>query len=300
MPRGSVAKWGALAAIATAGLGADLAAQVKASERSTITQVVNGTRIEVDYARPQARGRDPLFGGVVHWGEVWTPGANMATTLEVDQAVELDGHPLEAGKYSLWLIPQPDGWTLVVSSEPRLFHTVHPQADTYVAEYAVSPGEGDFAEVLTFDFPVVRPDHATLRLRWGTMSIPFRLDVPAWEPYDLDREDWSRYEGTYQMASYDGGERSVIRVWAGEEYLEGSWAGVSDEGEVDEDAWGFQLVPLGLHAFLLGHYRDGELVGTEDGHMLFVPGEGDQLALELRGFGDDGEEIVMSRGARSE
>ena len=43
--------------------------------------MVNGTTITLDFSRPVARGRDSLFGGVVHWGELWTPGANWATKL---------------------------------------------------------------------------------------------------------------------------------------------------------------------------------------------------------------------------
>ena len=50
-----------------------LSAQVRASEHGVVSQTVNGTTITIDYSRPVARGRDSLFGRVVHWGEVWTP-----------------------------------------------------------------------------------------------------------------------------------------------------------------------------------------------------------------------------------
>src|SRR5512138_77827 len=67
--------------LALAGV-AQLGAQVRASERGSVSQTVDGTVIEVDYGRPRLKGRIP-FGGIVHWGEVWTPGANSATTLRV-------------------------------------------------------------------------------------------------------------------------------------------------------------------------------------------------------------------------
>jgi len=47
-------------------------AQPRGSERGTMTQIVNGTTITLDFGRPVARGRENLFGGVVHWGETWT------------------------------------------------------------------------------------------------------------------------------------------------------------------------------------------------------------------------------------
>ena len=282
-------------------------AQVKASERSTITQVVNGTTISVDYARPQARGRDALFGGVVHWGEVWTPGANFATTLTVDKAIRLDGHDLEAGTYSLWLIPQPEEWTMVVSDEPRLFHTRHPEEDTYVAEYTLTPAEGPHAEVLTFDFPVVKPDHTVLRLRWGTTTIPFRIDVPSWEPFALDPEDREMYLGTYQVTDLDedgDAESRVSRLglWEADGYIQGVWYEPEDATEdvaspAEMDGFRFQAVPLGLHRFLVGHYRDGVLTNTEETSLLFtLDSDGNVAGVELRSTGEDGVEVTTSRG----
>ncbi len=61
----------------------DASAQIRASELQTIAQVVDGTRITVEYSRPRLRGRTAIFGTkAVKWDEVWTPGANWATTLE--------------------------------------------------------------------------------------------------------------------------------------------------------------------------------------------------------------------------
>jgi hypothetical protein len=280
-----------------------LAAQVKASERSTIAQVVNGTRIEVDYSRPQARGRETLFGGVVHWGEVWTPGANFATTLSADGPFALDGHELEEGSYSLWLIPREDGWTMVVSDEPLLFHTRHPQPDTWVAEYAVSPIEAQHTEVLTFDFPVVKPDHAVLRLRWGTTAIPFRIDVPGWEPEELDPEDIPRYAGVFAMEA-DDRPPFALGFWRDGAALRGVWVdrdAVRDPSVDPSELRGFHFsaVPLGLHRFLMGHYDEGELVNTEDGFLLFrVDASGDVVGLEWRVTDKGGEERSMARGER--
>jgi hypothetical protein len=80
---------------ATAILGAlpsAAAAQIRASEIGTMSQIIDGTKITVEYSRPRARGRDPLFGGrVVRWNEVWTPGANWATTFETTKNITLNG-----------------------------------------------------------------------------------------------------------------------------------------------------------------------------------------------------------------
>ena len=67
-------------------------AQIRASELATVSQVIDGTRISIEYSRPRARGRQNVFGGEVKWQEVWTPGANFATTLELSKGLKIDGH----------------------------------------------------------------------------------------------------------------------------------------------------------------------------------------------------------------
>ena len=67
------------------------AAQIRASEIGTMSQIIDGTKITMEYSRPRARGRDQLFGHVVHWNEVWTPGANWATTFETNKNITLNG-----------------------------------------------------------------------------------------------------------------------------------------------------------------------------------------------------------------
>lgn len=106
-------------------------AQIRASERAIMSQVIDGTRIEIDYARLRLRGRDPIFGKVVHCGEVWTPGANWATTLNGSKAIRLDGHDVPAGKYSVWLVVREAGpWTMVLDPDHFRFHMDPPDSAT--------------------------------------------------------------------------------------------------------------------------------------------------------------------------
>jgi len=92
-----------------------------------VSQTVDGTKLTVTYSRPRARTRDSLFGKVVKWNEVWTPGANMATSLEVNKSVKLDGHPVPKGKYSVWMVVRPTGnWTFVLDPRSDLYHEAHP------------------------------------------------------------------------------------------------------------------------------------------------------------------------------
>ena len=126
MPRSAMIIWGA--ALAGLLVATPAHAQIRASERATVSQTVDGTVITADYSRPQVREREDLFGKVVHPAETWTPGANWATTLELSRDARLNGHDVPAGKYSLWMTTAPGAWVLHLHRNAALFHTQHPKA----------------------------------------------------------------------------------------------------------------------------------------------------------------------------
>ena len=146
------------------------AAQGLLSEHAVAAQTIAGTTITVEYYRPAARGRDPLFGKVVTWGEHWTPGANWATTVDVDHDVRVNGSLLPKGKYALWTVVQPDRWTVELRRQWHKFHVPPPTDSSDVQlRLTVRSDSGPATELLTFDFPAVRPAATMLRLRWGTV-----------------------------------------------------------------------------------------------------------------------------------
>jgi hypothetical protein len=175
-------------------------AQIRASERGSVSQTVDGTVITVDYGRPQARGRDSLFGTVVTRDEVWTPGANASTTIRVSRDVMVGGKPLAAGKYSLWLVSDPASeWVLYFHKDTMLFHTAHPKPATMALAVPVPhTTTGEHVEVLTFDFPQVSPMHAVLRLRWGATTVPIEIGItPSMPKIAMTEEQLAIYTGTY-------------------------------------------------------------------------------------------------------
>jgi len=152
-------------------------AQVMASEHGMVEQQVDGTTITIEYYRPQARGRTNLIGGVVKFGSTWTPGANWATTIEVNKDVHIEGQALPKGKYSIWTIPQQDQWTVILSSAWKRFHVQGPDPSAHETRFTVKPQEAPELDVLTFTFPDVAADSTTLLLRWGTTAVPLHIEV---------------------------------------------------------------------------------------------------------------------------
>jgi hypothetical protein len=167
-----------LVAVLLTAAAAFAAAQPKPSEHGTVSQTVDGTVITIEYDRPVARGRDSLFGKVVKLDSLWTPGANWATTIEASKDIQLEGHAVPAGKYSIWMIPRREGdWTVVLSRATRRFHSQRPEPADDLVRFEIGPAQAPHAEVLTWSFPLVTPTGTTLLFQWGTTAVPLRITV---------------------------------------------------------------------------------------------------------------------------
>ena len=82
-----------------------------------ISSITHGdTYVKIVYGQPYKRGRD-IFGGLEPFGEVWRTGANEATEITLTNDVYLDGNRVEAGTYSLFSIPEPNEWTIILNNQ---------------------------------------------------------------------------------------------------------------------------------------------------------------------------------------
>ena len=176
-------------ALGTAPVLGALAAPVRparahlASEPPTLSQTVAGTELTVAYSRPRARGRRGLFGTTVRWGELWTPGANHATTLRTTRDVTIEGTAVPRGRYSVWLTPSAGPtWELLLDGDTTRFHTQRPRPQAGQIRFAVRHETRPFTEALTWSFPDVRADGTTLVLQWDTVAVPLRVAVTPGPP----------------------------------------------------------------------------------------------------------------------
>ena len=262
-------------------------AQLRASERGSVSQTVDGTTITIEYSRPVARGRDSLFGGVVRFGEMWTPGANWATTLETDRDIRIAGQPLRKGKYSVWMIPQapPAEWTVMFSRDAQRFHTNPPPVGDAEARFTTKPEQGVHMETLTWYFPVIARDAATLRMHWGTTIVPMLVSVQPSAPDTLAAAQRARYLGSYVMRWTAGGASDSARVVVTER--DGRLRARSTPGmpEVDPE---LELIPAGRDRFLYGFYRNGQLYDVEtSASVIFLLDGARASGFEVRGAANE-------------
>jgi hypothetical protein len=71
--------------------------------------------VKVIYSRPQKKDRR-IFGGLVPYNEVWRTGANEATEITFTHDGTFGGKAVKAGRYSLFTIPGPKSWTIILNS----------------------------------------------------------------------------------------------------------------------------------------------------------------------------------------
>jgi hypothetical protein len=271
----------ALAALLGSALPLASGAQVLASERGTVTQTLDGTTLSVEYFRPVARGR-ALFGSLVKWGEPWTPGANWATTLETDHDVTVNGQPLPKGKYTIWAVPQAKEWTVIFDRRARVFHMRGPDKAEEALRVTVRPEEAPHTETLTWSFPTVLRDAATLRLQWGTTAVPLRIEVPASHPYQLSQAERAGLLGTYELTyKNDSGKTVTERM---DIVARGDTIAVRGNPlEPEEDA-NFDLFPIAEHQFYPGYYEKGKYMGVEPAELYVFTTEGTRATgFEIRG-----------------
>lgn len=282
----------AMAPVAVAARPVD--AQIQASEHAVVAQTIDGTTITLEYSRPVARGR-ALFGELVPWGVVWTPGANWATILDTDSDIRLNGVEVPAGRYSVWAIPRPDRFTITLNPEDSIFHFVKPDSTAEQIHVSAETEEGPHAEMLTWSFPMVRGDGAVLRFQWGTTVVPLDVIVPPSQPLAMDAEARALYVGSYEMKFMEGiGWPATGTLEVFEE--DGALRGRLPFPIHPNDELEFDLVPAGGGRFNPGLYRGDQLFTIEMG-ANFDFDVGPDRATAVRILGPQG--TVFAQGERS-
>lgn len=71
-------------------------------------------QVVVEYQRFSVNSKTPAFGPEIPYDKVWAPGGK-PMTLFTNVPVTIGGHEIPVGAYTLFVIPSPKQWKLVVS-----------------------------------------------------------------------------------------------------------------------------------------------------------------------------------------
>jgi membrane dipeptidase len=141
------------------------------SGRAQAEGTIGGASIAIDYGVPSKRGRE-IFGALVPYGQVWRTGANMATSFSTSHDLVIGTSRVPAGDYTLFTIPGPDEWTLIVNQRTNITGTSHdPDADL-----ARIPMQVRALPQTVEDFTIVVDPDGYLRLQWDRTEalVPIR------------------------------------------------------------------------------------------------------------------------------
>ncbi len=243
----------------------------------------------------------------VPWLPAVPPGADWATTFEFSKDVELNGQPVPQGRYSVWMIPQPDLWEVILDPNDRVFHMARPPLTEEQIRTSVAPVEGTYAEVLTFSFPIVRSDGADLVFQWGTTQVPMHVSVQSTQTLTVEAEAAEPYPGIYDVVlvgppleSIPPAERWHARSRMELIYSGGHLTALWDVGGNQADENGVvevMMVPVSDQVFHPGWMQGGELYETEmDIWVEFVVEGGSATSFQMR---DGIVDVVFAEGTRA-
>ncbi|MEM1245476.1 MAG: DUF2911 domain-containing protein [Acidobacteriota bacterium] len=88
----------------------------RASKNGLAEGQIGDVEVAVTYGRPRVKGRK-IFGGLVPYGRIWRAGADEATTITFSSDVTIGGETVPGGTYSLFYLPEQNGWTAVLNGQ---------------------------------------------------------------------------------------------------------------------------------------------------------------------------------------
>ncbi len=93
----------------------DVPLATRKSPLDSVSFHVGSSDAKVCYGRPSLRKRTVIGGAVVPYGKLWRTGANEPTMLHTTGPIRVGSLDVPAGSYSLYTIPAPSEWTLIVN-----------------------------------------------------------------------------------------------------------------------------------------------------------------------------------------
>ena len=166
-----------LSSLAVASLNS--CAQTDKSKRPSppakVTETIsNGTTVSIDYSQPSLKGRTVGKDVEPKDGKIWRAGANEATVFEVNKDVKIEGQPLPAGKYALFMIANPGEWTIIFNkkwdTDGAFDYEKNKEQDALRVK--VKPmAPGSTAQKLTYSID----KNGTVTLVWGDRKVAFHV-----------------------------------------------------------------------------------------------------------------------------
>lgn len=134
----------------------------------------DGKTIKTSYSSPRLRGRK-MIGGINPYGQPWRAGAQEATSFQTTANLEVDGKSVPAGDYTIFAIPNPDEWKLIISKKTGEWGIPYPGEQYELGRYQMKVSTlPSSVENFTISY-VPHGATCTLRMDWATTRASIAL-----------------------------------------------------------------------------------------------------------------------------
>ena len=147
------------------------------SPHTSAMATIGNAHIHIDYSSPGVRDR-MIFGGLLAYDQVWQAGAHMATWIETDTDIEIDGKELKAGKYGFFTIPSKEEWTIILNSNWNQHGKDEYDEKDDVIRFKITPIIADsLKEHLEYNITKISDSQGEITLAWEKVKvvIPFKV-----------------------------------------------------------------------------------------------------------------------------
>jgi len=170
------------------------------SPKGSVTQTVGTTDISVAYSSPAVKGRK-IWGEVVPFDKVWRAGANECTKLTVSTPISIEGKPLAAGSYCVFLLPQKSGWTFILSKNLEQAGSDEYKQSEDALRVPATVSTVPLRERMAFTVIDFDDEKGTLAMEWETQRVAVKFttgtkDRVLAQIRALKSDDWAQYSAS--------------------------------------------------------------------------------------------------------
>ena len=139
----------------------------RASKNGLTEGKIGSADVKITYGRPKVKGRT-IWGELVPYSQVWRAGADEATTITFTKDVKVEGKPVPAGTYGLFMLPEKDKWTVILNKVPKQWGAFRYSDKEDLVRVDVKPMMDQPAtEELTYE---IKGDK--ILLKWEKLAVP--------------------------------------------------------------------------------------------------------------------------------
>ncbi|HUR81841.1 MAG TPA: DUF2911 domain-containing protein [Thermoanaerobaculia bacterium] len=157
------------------------------SPAAGVMQEVGISKVRIVYHRPAVQGRK-IWGGLVPYGKVWRLGANEATTIDFPHQATINGNKVPAGTYSLFVIPEPTEWTIILNKVADQWGAFSYEQKYDQLRFKAKPEANAHQEWFKADLVPLSDHSMRADLMWEKVRVPFTIE------FDVDTIMWATIE----------------------------------------------------------------------------------------------------------